>query len=424
MHTRPRKQSKHRRILISAVTVIIFAILAVLLLLRHHSYSTSQAVTNVPAVTNTQTPELLAKLTMPVIQGDNLTKLFKKHHLPLADLRSILKNDQAQHYLTRIKPGEILHYQKTNNNHLLTLIYPINAIKKLVLSKQNEAYKASFETLPLTEKLVYKNGTVTHSLGAAAHQAGLSTQQLIQLKSIFAGSINLEKHARRGDHFSLLSQEYYLKQKKYRNGDIVAANYTHHGKEYQAIRYTYPKNHTGYYTKTGHGVEPLFLSAPLHYRRISSFFTYHRLDPYLHVMRPHLGVDYAAPRGTPVRALGDGKVVFCGRDNGYGNAIIIRFNRKYKALYGHLQRFASHLKTNQFVHKGQIIGYVGSTGWSTGPHLHFSMYVYGVSKDPLQLKFPGGKSIPKSYLKPYRAYANKILAQLSLYEGPEFAENK
>ena len=203
----------------------------------------------------------------------------------------------------------------------------------------------------------------------------------------------------------------------------MVAEFINKGQTHYAVRYTYPKNHTGYYTLDGRGVQPLFLRKPVHYKRISSYFTYRRMDPYLHVMRPHLGVDFAAKRGTPIHSIGNGRVIFCGRDHGYGNAVVIRYSRKYKTLYGHMEKFAKGLHTGQFVKRGQIIGYIGSTGWSTGPHLHFEMYVYGIPRNPLKMSFPGGKSIPASYSKRYLAYAHKMLNRFNLYQSAGFAEN-
>ena len=129
------------------------------------------------------------------------------------------------------------------------------------------------------------------------------------------------------------------------------------------------------------------------------------------------------PRGTPIYSIGNGKVIFEGRDHGYGNAVVIRYSKKYKTLYGHMQKFAKGLHTGDLVKRGQLIGYIGSTGWSTGPHLHFEMYVFGIPQDPLKLKFPGGQSIPHAYTQPYLTYAQKMLDKFNLYQGPELAQN-
>ncbi len=406
------------------ISMAVIAVLAVVLFLSLDNSSAPQ-VTPIPFAKTTAQEQQIA-LTSPrrmtVYMGDTITEMFQRNQLHHSDLNAILKTTLAKTYLPNISIGKTITYQLNSDGHIKSLSYPIDKIKTLTITRTGTQYKAEIAMQPLTTSLLYKSATVHHSLNAAALAAGLSATQFSELRSMFAGSINLDRHARRGDHFSVLSQEYYLKGQKYSQGDIIAADYHHLGKDYRAIRYTYPKNHTSYYTPDGHGVEPLFLRAPLHYKRISSIFTYRRLDPYLHVYRPHLGVDYAAPVGTPIKALGDGRIEFRGRDEGYGNAVIIRFSHKYKALYGHLEKFARNLHDGEYVHRGQVIGYVGDTGWSTGPHLHFSMYVNGIAKDPLKLKFPGGKSVPASYLNRYLAYSKNILAQLDLYQGPQFAK--
>lgn len=360
--------------------------------------------------------------TIIIKKGDTLASIFEQQGLSAATLEAATAPSIAKNYLEHIRPRQTLIFTKDNNT-LNQLIFPFDRESTLTINKTDAGFKANIDNKPVSIKLEYKSATIKHSFAQAANNAGLSAPLSQQLINIFQGSINFRHNIKPGDHFGILFQEYYVDGKKDHPGDIIVSEFTNKHKTYKAIRYTYPKNHTGYYTPDGHGVQPLFLSAPLHYKRISSHFTYHRFDPYLKVWRPHLGVDYAAPIGTPIKSIGEGRIIFRGKDHGYGNAIIIRFSRKYEALYGHMERFAHKQHTGSHVHRGEVIGYVGSTGWSTGPHLHFGMYVYGKARDPLKMKFPGGHPVPAAFMQSYLAYANNILDRFNLYQGPELAQN-
>ena len=358
-----------------------------------------------------------------VQSGDTLASIFHKLHLSAATLEAVTAASLADTHLKNIHPGQTLSFYIDKHQQLQQLIFPFDNTSTLYISATKTGYTTDIKSKPVTIAIKYRSGTIVHSLAESTARAGLNLSLYNQLIEIFQGEIDFKHGIRHGDHFSILYQEYYIDGKKDHAGDIVAAEFINHGKTYKAVHYTYPKNHTGYYTPNGHGVQSLFLKTPVHYKRISGFFTYHRLDPYLHVMRPHLGIDYAAPRGTPIHSIGNGEIIFRGRDHGYGNAVLIRYSRKYKTLYGHMERFAKGQRVGQRVKRGEVIGYIGSTGWSTGPHLHFEIYVYGVPKNPLKMKFPGGGSIPKSYLQDYLVYAHKTLERMNLYQGPELAEN-
>jgi murein DD-endopeptidase MepM/ murein hydrolase activator NlpD len=209
---------------------------------------------------------------------------------------------------------------------------------------------------------------------------------------------------------------------KFRPGEIVAAELTTQDKNLRAVRFSFSKNQTGYYTPKGNSLESRFLSYPLRFKHISSQFSYHRMDPISHLNRPHLGIDFSAENGTPVQAIGNGRITFVGNVNGYGKMIKVSFDRHYSAMYAHLARFASDLKINQEIHKGQTIGYVGSTGWSTGPHLHFGFFLNGVATNWLAMK-PSAASIPSRYFKKFLATSHKILAELQFRQATKFAAN-
>ena len=178
------------------------------------------------------------------------------------------------------------------------------------------------------------------------------------------------------------------------------------------MRYTDPKGHSSYYSPDGRSMRKAFLRSPVDFRRISSRFTRSRCHPILGVCRPHRGVDYAAAVGTPIKAAGDGKIIFRGWKGGYGRAIIIRHGTKYSTLYGHMSRFKRGLHTGSRVKQGQIIGYVGQSGLATGPHLHYEFRVNGVHRNPLTVKLPQAAPIPAAYKQDFLATSRPRLAQL------------
>lgn len=366
-------------------------------------------------------PSMQAVSSLPwhaieINDGDTLTAIFKKLGLSTADLFALLKNSQAKHALSQLRPGDQLKLQRTDQHHLIGLRYPLNAHEVLYAHKNANGFDVTIEKQAYTTTLLFKQAIIKHSLSQAAEKIGLTRQQFTELKGIFDNEIDFRHDIHPGDRFSILYREEYIKGAPVHSGDIMAAVFKTKHHVYKAIRFTYPKNHTGHYTPSGHNVEPLFLHVPVKYTRISDYFSLHRMDPILHKIHPHLGIDYAAPRGTPIKSIGDGVVIHCGKKGGYGNAVVVRYNRKYKALYGHMRNFAKGLHKGSHVKKGQVIGYVGSTGWSTGPHLHFEVYVYGIPRNPLTMKWPNNKSVPKSYLSKFHHHAKQLLHTLKAYQ--------
>jgi murein DD-endopeptidase MepM/ murein hydrolase activator NlpD len=246
---------------------------------------------------------------------------------------------------------------------------------------------------------------------------------IMELAAIFGWDIDFALDIRRGDHFTVVYQEYYLEGKKVRDGDILAAEFTNQGKSYRAIRYVDADGNAGFYTPEGLSLRKAFLRTPVKFSRISSRFTLHRKHPILNRIRAHKGVDYAAPRGTPIRATGDGKVVFRGRKGGYGRTIVIQHGSKYSTLYGHMSRYNGKVKLGRRVRQGQVIGYVGSSGLATGPHLHYEFRIDGVHRNPLTVKLPVAEPIAKRYRDDFQKLATPLIAQLELLTRSLVARN-
>jgi murein DD-endopeptidase MepM/ murein hydrolase activator NlpD len=222
------------------------------------------------------------------------------------------------------------------------------------------------------------------------------------LSEIFAWQIDFSTDLRKGDYFRAIVEEYRGRDEKIKINTILAAEFYNNGKLYQAFRYADPDGRVDYYDGTGTSVRRKFLKSPLKYKRISSRFSRRRLHPILKIYRPHLGVDYAAPSGTPVVSVGDGEVVLAGWKGGFGNCVKVRHNGIYQTLYGHLRGFARGIRRGKRVKQGQVIGYVGSTGLSTGPHLDFRLTVRGKYVNPLTINLPAADPVKKAYRDEFR----------------------
>lgn len=355
-----------------------------------------------------------------VKKGDTLTVVFNRLKIKQKEFIQIAKQYKP---ITIFYPNEISYFKIKTPYQLLAIKSPVPSIKMRMIEPEKDHSIEKFDQKQVTTTLVYKSIVIHHSLSQDAKKVGVTFKMQTELQSMFGNRINFSHGLYRGDRFELLYQVEYVDGKKYHNGNIIAAELSHHGKIYQGIRYTYAITHTAYYTPDGRGIGARFLRDPLHYTLISSRFSYYRLDPILHKIRPHLGVDFAACFGTPIKSIGEGRVVFVGRDGGYGRTVKISYDGyHYLALYAHLSRFAN-IKNRQWVHKGQIIGYVGESGWATGPHLHFGFFVDGKAKDWLSMTLPNDQAIPRSYEDRFRKTAKQLLAELHLHQDTKLVAN-
>lgn len=291
-----------------------------------------------------------------------------------------------------------------------TTISPIDFY--LVEEDESEKLVAKKEKLPVEKKIARIVGEIKTSLYEAILEEDQSAKLAEEMADIFDWEIDFLTEPRPGDTFRLIWEEYWQDERKLADGRIFAAQYINRHKTHTAIYFEDPEGHRGYFTEEGKSLRKQFLRSPLSYRRISSKFSYRRFHPILKVYRPHPGIDYAAPIGTPVRSIGDGRVVYCGWKRGFGRFIKIKHKRGYYTTYGHLRRYAKGIRTGVRVSQGQVIGYVGSSGLSTGPHLDFRMIKNGRYINFLRLKLPAVKSVKKEYLEEFNRIKEERLTQL------------
>lgn len=264
----------------------------------------------------------------------------------------------------------------------------------------------------LERRINVGSGQVKDSLFLSGRQAGLSYDVIMQMFQIFGREGDLALDIRPGDHFAVVYEELYQHGVKIKDGDVLAAQITTHGKLRDAVRYIDKEGQAEYYTRAGNTIRAPFLRSPVESARISSHFNPKRKHPVLNKIRPHRGVDYAAPHGTLVKVSGKGKVVFVGTKRGYGKTIVVRHQSQRTTLYAHLSGFSKGIKRGQTVQRGQVIGYVGQTGVASGPHLHYEFRVNGIAQNPVTMELPQTAALPAGYLPNFKAETAQLLAKL------------
>lgn len=355
--------------------------------------------------------------TFTVHPGDNLAIYFQKLKLPPRELHNILKSIKHAQLIKKLLPGQVLSFELDENHQLLQLDVTINKLKTLVIKKNsNQKYVSKLQIKDIERKVAYGRGKISDSLYLAGKQAKLTDKLIMELAQIFEYDIDFVLDIRPGDSFKVLYEEHYVDNEKIGHGPILAAQFTNQDKNFRAFRFIDVNNKAAYYKEDGQSITKAFIRTPVAYTRISSHFNLKRKHPVLHKIRAHKGVDYAAPTGTPVKASGNGKIIHAGRKGGYGNAVILQHGSKYSTLYAHLSRIGKGIKPGRQVKQGQVIGYVGSTGLASGPHLHYEFRVNGVHQNPLTVKLPNAKGIPQNKKDEYQAQTKSYLALMDTHE--------
>jgi len=366
----------------------------------------------IPAATATEPAGSLEWIDHPIKQGESLSAIFKQHDLTPALLHRIVSSSEAASNLARIRPGQTVRFGMSQDQQLEQLVLERDRISSLHIALSDTEISSVEENRPLEKKSTATTGIIKSSLFMDGQAAGLSDKLIMQLAKVFGWDIDFALDVMPGDSFSLLYEEQYLDGEKFSDGPILAAEFINQGKTFRAVRYTNPEGSTSYYDDSGHLKQRAFLRTPVKFSRISSGFTRKRWHPVLKKWRSHKGVDYAAPTGTPVKASGTGKVVFKGKKGGYGNVIFLRHGGRYTTVYGHLSKFARGLRNGSKIKQGQIIGYVGSTGLATGPHLHYEFRINGAHRNPLTVKLPKSIPLPKKQMPDFKKQTASLLAQL------------
>jgi len=291
--------------------------------------------------------------------------------------------------LSRIREGQIIDiWLNKKSGKIEKISLHLSPEKTLhVIRNGHDFFPSLISPLKITIPTAI-NGEVSSSFYQSAIDSGIPSDVIMEIADIFAWDIDFLVDIRPGDTFQVMLNRYYRKGKCIGHGKVLAIRFVNQKRVHESFYFTDSKGRSGYYDRKGESLRKAFLKSPLRYRRISSHFSSRRFHPILKIYRPHYGIDYAAPTGTPVESVGNGRISFIGWKAGYGRYIRIRHNHIYETGYGHLSRFAKGLKKGSRVRQGDVIGYVGSSGLSTGPHLDFSVNKRGRFVNPLSIKFP------------------------------------
>lgn len=374
------------------------------------------------ALAKKNSPPTYKDLTAIVTPGDSLSKVLSNKGISAQDIYKVSLADKKQKTLLQMKPGQVLSFTINEvSGELTQLTLVLNQLESVTFKRNNQKFDR--EDLVRTPEIVqtYKEAEINNSLFVDGLKSGIEQPLLIELANIFGWDIDFALDIRKGDSLSILYEEKFLDGNKIGHGNIIAAQFINNGRTFQAIRYKTKKG-ANYYTPDGLAMRKAFIRTPVDFTRISSKFNPNRLHPIFKTSKPHRGVDYAAATGTPVKAAGDGKISFVGKQNGYGNVIIIDHGRGYQTLYAHLNGFARSAKRGAKVQQGRIIAYVGQTGWATGPHLHYEFRINGRHKNPVTVKLPNDDPMPKNNLKNFLPYAKQVIATLTNSHSPSFAQ--
>lgn len=354
-------------------------------------------------------------------RGDTVAALLSRLDVNSADIQAFLAEARHAQALTQLKPGKTIQAQTTVEGELLSFRYHYGGDTMLLVEKQDGNFNTSEQALPLERRVVMKSGQIRSSLFAATDAANMPDAIAMQMADVFSTDIDFHRDLQRGDNFTVVYEAFHNKGELVKTGRILAAEFVNNGKAYRTVYYPGSDGRGGYYTEDGKNLRKAFLRSPLEFSRISSGFSKARYHPVLKEWRAHKGVDYAAPTGTRVKSTADGSVAFAGRQNGYGNIVIIRHQGNYETVYGHLSGFAKGLRKGQRVSQGDVIGYVGMTGLATGPHLHYEFKLAGVQRNPLSIEVPTAVPIAANQKGEFRRITQPLLANLDLLRGTNLA---
>ncbi|TNE77842.1 MAG: peptidase M23 [Gammaproteobacteria bacterium] len=378
-----------------------------------------QKDTELPAATTEATPETPLTWTKQMVRsGDNLTAIFKRVMLSAADVHRLMTSSPLAKSLTRMKPGEELSFAFAENGTLAQLNYVKSRLESYTFKAAPEEHDSAFIAEHVIREpeisTAYRQATIEDSLFLAGERAQLPHKLIMEIANIFGWDVDFALDIRKGDHFALLYEEKYLDGEKIGSGNILAAEFTNQGRTFKAVRYVDSEGRANYYTPEGFSMRKAFLRAPLDFTRISSNFNLRRKHPIHKSIRAHRGVDYAAPRGTPIFAAGDGKVIASSYNKANGNYVFIQHGQRYTTKYLHLNKRS--VKKGQLVRQRQVIGTLGSTGYATGPHLHYEFLVNGVHQNPRTVSLPQALPIDDAERIAFNAATAVVMDKLALHQ--------
>jgi len=361
---------------------------------------TNQPKTKVSKQTKPPAPEPSQVSSVEVIvkKGDSFGSILGQQGYTAQNVLAAVEALKNMKVPLTLYPGQVFSFtaQTDSQDILPSFTYETGRYEKVTVGQIEGELIANVKAEERQTQEVSRSGVIHNSLFVDGSKAGLSDKLIMELASLFQWEIDFALDIRQGDSFKVIHEVSQFEGSKPFDGPIIAAEFTTRNRTLRGFRYEHSNGLVGYYDATGESLKKAFLKTPVDFARISSKFSLGRHHPVLHKIRAHKGVDYAASRGTPIKATGKGRIEFAGRKGGYGRVVIIKHNDIYSTLYAHMNSFAPGMKTGNRVKQGEVIGAVGSTGLATGPHLHYEFRRYGTQIDPLKVEFPQAESLSKS----------------------------
>ena len=355
--------------------------------------------------------------------GDSIGSLFTRLGVNDADAQKFLRTDKTARRLLSLKTGKRVQAETDEHGLLLSMRATITDGKagdarQITVERQGEKFVAVEAPAKLERRVEMRSREITTSLYSATDSnvdGGSMPDSVVgQMIEMFSTNIDFRSDLKRGDRFSVVYETFWLDGELVKTGRILAGEFVNRGVAYQSVWYEDPvTKQGGYYSLDGKSLKKAFLKSPLQFSRISSGFSM-RVHPISGKWKAHKGVDYAASTGTPIRAVADGVIDFAGNSGGYGNQVVLKHWSSYSTAYAHMSRIAPGVRKGAKVSQGQVIGYVGSTGWSTGPHLHYEFRVAGQAQNPEKFKSLAQQPLNQAELARFRMAAAEMNHRFSL----------
>ena len=353
-------------------------------------------------------------------RSDTLATLIERLGADEGEAATLLRSSRAALPFRLLLPGTTVQARVDEVGRLRSISFLTDRDTLLSVDRLGDSFSRFEQQADVARGIEMRSGEIKTSLFAATDAAGIPDGIAVQLADIFGGDVDFHRDLRRGDRFGVVFETFYHGGKTIRFGRVLAADFHSQRKTYRAVWFQDPWGRGGYYTPDGENLRKVFLRSPLEFSRITSGFGLRR-HPIFQQWRAHQGIDYGAPIGTRVKSTGDGVVSFAGRRNGYGNLIVLRHHGGYSTYYAHLRNFALGLRAGRRVVQGEIIGYVGQTGWASGPHLHYEFHLHNQNRNPLTMAFPAAQPILAIELAAFRRTAEPVIARLDLLKSGHLA---
>lgn len=353
--------------------------------------------------------------------GDTLTSALSRLKIDDLEIQRLLSTDAVRQLASSIRAGRRIQATTTQDGQLLGIQFERGDAPALRVRRQGDSYVAEEGNDLIETRVVMRSGRILSSLYGATDNAGIPDKIADKMAETLSTNLDFRNDLHRGDTFSVIYTVNYRNGEPISTGKLLAAEFVNGGKMHRAVLFRDPSGREDYYTPEGESLKKGFLRSPLEFSRVTSSFSSARLHPLLGFYRAHTGVDFGAPTGTRVKATGDATVAFAGGKGGYGNLVILRHQNGYETYYAHLSAFAPGIRPGRSISQGEVIAYVGTTGASTGPHLHYEVRIAGTPYNPLTVKLPGSAPLDMAQRARFLQQTASWSEKLALLRGTNLA---